>query len=491
MNTKQLRQKILDLAIRGKLVPQDPSDEPASALLERVRAEKERLIKEGKIKRNKNDSTIFIGDDKSYYEQLPEGWTWCRLDDIAISVSDGDHQPPPQSKSGIPFLVISDVVSGKINFEKARFVPQKYYESLAWTRTPKKGDVLFTVTGSYGVPVLVETDNDFCFQRHIALIKPCIVSGQFLRVFLSSAFIKQQCDEKATGIAQKTVGLETLRKLIFPLPSLAEQHRIVAAVESVFTVIDEIECNKTDLQAVVASAKSKILSLAIRGKLVPQDSNDEPASVLLERIREEREQLVKAGKIKRGKNESIIFRGDDNSYYGKVPKGWTVLPIDKLFTLVGGGTPSTSKAEYWGKGIPWFSSADIDEDGNITPRRCVTPLGIQNSTTNVVPEGSVVVVTRVGLGKVAVLKGAMCFSQDNQALIPIFSEAIYNRYLFHFLYHEMQTLKNSGRGTTISGITKKQLTDICLWIPPIAEQHRIVAALETTYVHFEVVADNF
>lgn len=167
-----------------------------------------------------------------------------------------------------------------------------------------------------------------------------------------------------------------------------------------------------------------------------------------------------------------------------------MFPIDKLFTVIGGGTPATNKSEYWAEGVPWFSSADIDEDGNIVPRRSVTQLGIHNSTTNAVPSGSVVVATRVGLGKVAVLGCEMCFSQDNQALIPFFPEAVYNRYLFYFLFHEMQSLKHSGRGTTISGITRKQLLDIALLIPPIAEQRRIVVALESAYSALNEIADN-
>ncbi|WP_353852891.1 restriction endonuclease subunit S [Dehalobacter restrictus] len=166
------------------------------------------------------------------------------------------------------------------------------------------------------------------------------------------------------------------------------------------------------------------------------------------------------------------------------------MPIGTLFSIIGGGTPTTSLSEYWGDGIPWFSSADIDEGGNITPRRCVTPTGIEHSTTNVVPSGSVVVVTRVGLGKVAILNTVMCFSQDNQALIPIYPEVINSRFLFYFLLHEMQTLKLSGRGTTISGITKKQLADVNLWLPPIAEQSRIVAVLEATYAQFDEIAEN-
>ncbi|MDD4315721.1 MAG: restriction endonuclease subunit S, partial [Clostridia bacterium] len=190
------------------------------------------------------------------------------MEAVSISVSDGDHQPPPKAKNGIPFLVISDVVAGEVSFNNARYVPHDYYEKLAWTRTARRGDVLFTVTGSYGVPIFVNTDEKFCFQRHIGLIKPCIVDGRFLKIFLSSSLVKWQCDEKATGIAQKTVGLEALRKIYFPLPPLAEQYRIVSAVETAMAIIGDIETAKSSLFTAVTAAKSKILSLAISGKLV-------------------------------------------------------------------------------------------------------------------------------------------------------------------------------------------------------------------------------
>jgi type I restriction enzyme S subunit len=319
----------------------------------------------------------------------------------------------------------------------------------------------------------------------------CSIEPNYLLWFIKSEYFISECIGAFSGaVGQQRVGKDFVANIIIPLPPLAEQKRIVAAIESAFIIINEIEYNKTDLQVFVTAAKSKILSLAIRGKLVPQDPTDEPASVLLERIRKEREKLIKTGKIKRGKAGSAAIRGGDNSYYENLPDGWIAATVEWLFLVVGGGTPSTSRTEYWGNGIPWFSSADIDDKGIITPRRYVTQLGLDNSTVNVVPKGNIVVVTRVGLGKVAILDYDMCFSQDNQALIPHYSDVVDNCYLYHFLFHKMQTLKDFGRGTTISGITKKQLADITLLLPPIAEQRRIVAIIETTYKHLDKIAES-
>lgn len=165
----------------------------------------------------------------------------------------------------------------------------------------------------------------------------------------------------------------------------------------------------------------------------------------------------------------------------RAPESWTECKLGDLFSLVGGGTPSTKSDDYWGDGIPWFSSADIDTSGHILPRRRVTLLGIDKSTTNIVPSGTVVVVTRVGLGKLAILKEDMCFSQDIQGLVPIIPETINERYLYYCLQPLLEELKHEGRGTTISGITKKQLSDTTIRVPPLAEQHRIVKKIDSLF----------
>lgn len=333
MDTKALRQKVLDLAIRGKLVPQDPNDEPASVLLERIRQQKQQMVQDGKLKAKdiKNDTIIFVGEDNLHYEkfadgsvkciedeipfELPDGWAWSRLGAVAEAIGDGDHQPPPQTSFGVPFLVISNVSGGRLSFENTRFVSKEYFSQLPETRKPRNGDLLFTVTGSYGIPVLVDSDDKFCFQRHIAIVRPCIISNRYLYVILGSSYIKSICDAKATGTAQKTVGLATLRELLIPVAPYKEQMQIYAQTQDALSIVDSVSSDKEDLLNIIENTKAKILDLAIHGQLVPQDPTDEPASVLLERIRAEKEELIQQGKIKRDKKESVIFRGEDNSYY--------------------------------------------------------------------------------------------------------------------------------------------------------------------------------
>ena len=235
-NITSLNKKILDLAVRGKLVPQDPNDEPASVLLKKIEEEKLKLIKEGKIKKQK--ALPAITEDEIPFD-IPGSWKWVRLEDVTKSITDGDHQAPPQTETGIPFLVISNVSSGFMDFSNTRHVPEEYFEKLSADRKATKGDILFTVTGSYGIPMKVETDQEFCFQRHIALIKP-MIDANFLVMLLKSPLVKDQCDRVATGTAQKTVGLGSLRNILVPIPPVNEQIRILETLKRTIPIAENL-----------------------------------------------------------------------------------------------------------------------------------------------------------------------------------------------------------------------------------------------------------
>ena len=246
-----LKKSILQEAVQGKLVPQDPADEPASVLLERIRAEKQKLVAEGKIKKDKHESVIFRRDNSHYEKRgseevciddelpfdIPENWCWSRLSTLCKSISDGDHQPPPQVPSGIPFVVISNVSSGKIDLSNTRFVSHDYYENLHESRIPCRDDILFTVTGSYGIVIPVDTEGAFCFQRHIALLKPLQITTEFLSTWLNTPIVYEQCKHCATGTAQKTVGLNSLKNILIPIPPINEQVRILEQLEEVLPLI--------------------------------------------------------------------------------------------------------------------------------------------------------------------------------------------------------------------------------------------------------------
>jgi type I restriction enzyme, S subunit len=220
---------------------------------------------------------------------LPNNWININLREICTDVTDGDHQPPPQSSEGIPFLVISNIRKGKLDFENTRFVSQEYYDSIPEIRKPSKGEILYSLVGSYGIPVIIDTDRKFCFQRHIGLIRPQkSVDIKYLYYFLKSDLAYRQATAAATGTAQMTVSLKGLRTFQVPFPPLMEQQEIVSQIERVFFVSDQLEDAIESNLIHLDHLRQSILKQAFEGKLVPQDPNDEPASLLLERIRAER-----------------------------------------------------------------------------------------------------------------------------------------------------------------------------------------------------------
>lgn len=232
---EDMKKSILQYAVQGKLVEQRSEEGTAEELYQQIQNKKKKLICEGKKKEKKFAK---ITEDDIPFD-IPETWKWVRLASLCKSITDGDHQPPPQTDTGYPFLVISNLSEGKLSFSNTRHVNEEYFKSLSEDRVAENGDLLFTVTGSYGIVVKVDTDEKFCFQRHIALLK-LLSEREYLYYALQSPLIKRQCDELATGIAQKTVGLNTLRNLMVPLPPVEEQKRIVKKIEELLPYCEKL-----------------------------------------------------------------------------------------------------------------------------------------------------------------------------------------------------------------------------------------------------------
>ena len=358
MNTNALRQKILDLAIHGKLVKQDPADESAAILLEKIRAEKEKKIASGELKRGKNDSYIFFGDDNRHYENfadgrvkdiedeipfaVPEGWAWCRLGEIYYHTTGKALKKSNEKGSLKKYITTSNLYWDTFDFSKVRSM---YFTDEELDKcTIKKGDLVVCNGGDIGRAAIWNYDHDICYQNHVSRMRPKIngVENRFFLYVLM--FYKEQNLLSGKGIGISSLSASDLLSAIVPLPPTNQQRLIVSEIQKIFAQIDLLEQNKADLQTAVKQAKSKILDLAIRGKLVPQDPADEPASVMLEKLRAEKEAKIAAGEIKRGKNDSYIYKNStDNCYYEKfdgadeqieipfdLPEGWCWQKISSI-----------------------------------------------------------------------------------------------------------------------------------------------------------------
>ena len=336
MDTKALRQKILDLAIRGKLVPQDPNDEPATVLLERIRAEKQQMVKDGKLKPKdiKNDTIIFVGEDNLHYEkfqngsvkciedeipfEVPKGWEWCRVRDIA-AVKGGKRLPKgvgfSPCRTAHAYIRVTDMKNHSINTDDLKYISEEVFLQIK-NYTISKDDLYVTIAGTIGVTGEVPTELDgMNLTENAVKITNIQINKTYLCLIIQSEFVQQQFQDKTHQVAMPKLALERILSTLIPVCTITTQSAMVSKFVEMDSLINQIREEKEILAETVSLTKSKILDLAIRGQLVPQDPNDEPASVLLERIRAEKEELIKAGKIKRDKKESIIFRGEDNSYY--------------------------------------------------------------------------------------------------------------------------------------------------------------------------------
>ena len=511
----KLRELILTLAVQGKLVPQDPADEPAGVLLQKIRAEKDRLIAEGKIKRDK--PLAEIGEEEKPFE-LPQGWEWVRALDICALITDGDHQPPPKADTGVPFLVIGDVRTGAVLLQGAsRFVPDSYFDELDWGKKPFPGDVLYTTVGSFGIPVPVVQQQRFCFQRHIALLRPAVVDLQsYLALALRTTLAFAQAEKGATGTAQKTVPLSVLRNLILPLPPLAEQSRIVTRVEALMRLCDALEAKgqleaaqhaqlvSTLLGTLTASTtpeelaanwqrvaqhfdllldrpeaidalEQTLLQLAVRGLLVPQDPTDEPASALLQKIRAEKDRLIATGQIKRDKPLPPIT---DEEKPFELPVGWAWVKGRDLFTVVRGVTYQKADAkDAPAEGLlPILRANNIR--GSINFDDLVYVPASLISEDQLLRSGDYVVCLASGsknlVGKAAPFRpevtcsfGAFC-----GAIRPITDAAYFAVYLASPMYRESVSEASAGIG--INNLKGSSLLDLDIALPPLPEQSRIV-----------------
>lgn len=434
MNTKQLRQKILDLAIRGQLVPQDSSDEPASVLLEKIRAEKQTLIEQKKIKKDKKSS--YITCDLSPYQkysehfadgsskditdeipfEIPENWVWCRLGEIGVSELGKTLNSNKDTGELTPYLCSINIHWTCINLEevkKTRFTKEEQRKYILL-----KNDLLVCEGGDIGRCFIWDLPIPMYYQNALHRIRFYNEINPFFFKFAIEYYKNIHIlDKYSKGVTIKHLTKTALHSICFPLPPLAEQKRIVEKIEELLALVDDLETNKTDLQSYIKQAKSKVLEMAVRGELVPQDSNDEPASVLLERIKNEQKSSKSKGKTT-----------EHNTHYEEeLPKNWAKTTLGECFEWGSGGTPTSSVKKYYDGNIPWLVIGDLNDNYINTSDKTITQFGLENSSAKLVPKGTLLLAMYGSIGKLGIAgmplatNQAIAFALENKEINTLLS----------------------------------------------------------------------
>ena len=451
MDTKKLRQKILDLAIRGKLVPQDPNDEPASVLLERIKAEKERLIKEGKIKRSKKSAS-----DTSHYEnvpfEIPESWEWTTFEDIADSLL--GKMLDKKKVEGIPLKYLRNINVRWGYFELSDLLEMPFKAEEKDRYSIRKGDLVICEGGEPGRCAIWDNDTDIMYQKALHRMRPFYgISNQYLSFVLMQYSNSGYLEKYYTGSTIKHLTGESLSSIPVPIPSYHEQQQIVCEIDKWFTFIDSIDENKLSLLSAIEQAKSKVLLLAVSGKLVPQELNDEPATELLKRI-----------------NPNIEIPCD-NPHYQKLPNGWAMTSMQNICQLRDGEKQSDiPRINLDVKYLRGKSEGEIVSSGKYVP----------SGSTMILVDGE-----NSGEIFTSVIDG---YQGSTFKLLDVSSEMNMGFVLLVIKNHQQEFRENKV-GSAIPHLNKKLFKEIAVMIPPIEEQQRIVESTQQYLNLLELISD--
>ena len=516
MTAQQLKNSILQMAVQGKLVPQDPNDEPASILLERIRAEKERLIKEKKIKREKNPSLIFKGADNTPYEKIgdevrsladevpfdiPDSWEWVRLGTLLGIISDGTHKTPNYVENGVPFLSVQNISKGYFDFTKVKYITEDEHRKLCERVAPQAGDILFCRIGTLGKAIKCTLNIEFSIFVSLGLLRPIDPSVTDYLVFtINSPLGERWIQENKVGGGTHTykINLSDIPNMLIPLPPYQEQDRIFTKLQELKPILHEYGKTEERLDSLSEgfpeALKKSILQEAVQGKLVPQDPTDEPAEALLERIRAKKQQLIKEGKIKKDKHESVIFRRD-NSHYEKrgseevcideeipfeIPENWTWARLSSFGVFSSGKTPSMSNPQFWNGNIPWVTSKDMKRPVITDSEMHISELAA--SSMQLYPAGTLLLVARSGILKRLLPLCKLGIDSTINQDIKAFS--LYDIELSEWLFYgikafEPYILKELVKSvTTVESLKFDEFSAMLIPVPPLSEQKRIIAAIK-------------
>ena len=511
MNGKQLKNSILQWAIQSKLVPQDPNDEPASVLLEKIRQEKERLIKDKKIKRDKNASIIYRGEDNSYYEkfiatgevkcideeipfEIPKGWEWERLGNIT-TIKGGKRIPVGMKltlkNTGHKYIRVADMKNHSVKCDDIHYITDDIYEIIK-AYYISKDDLYITVAGTIGnVGVVPEEFDNANLTENADKIEIYSLCKLYLLYALLSEVVQEQVRECTTKVGQPKLAIVRIQKFLIPIAPLAEQRRISERIDVLLPIVDRYDVLFSKLgklnNSINEFLKKSILQEAIQGRLVPQITEEGSANELLEQIKEEKKQLVKEGKLKKlALNDSTIFRGDDNKYWEEsteckesiddnvtfeIPSTWCWVRHNQLFEISGGSQPP--KSQFVDNPKSGYIRLYQIRDYGSNPMPVYIPKEKANKITK---EGDIILARYGGsLGKVFWAKDG-AYNVAMAKVIPLFeSEFVNKQYLFLFYQSSIyQYLVKDHSRSAQAGFNKDDLTDLFFPLPPLEEQSRIV-----------------
>lgn len=494
MNGKQLKNSILQWAIQGKLVPQDPNDEPASVLLDKIRQEKERLVKEKKIKRDKNASIIYRGEDNSYYEkilatgevkciddeipfEIPTTWNWARLSNITSILGDGIHGTPEYDATGTVYFINGNNLSNGSIEIKADTKKVSEQEAEKHKRLLNSTTVLVSINGTLGNVAFYNGENVILGKSACYFNLMGNIDKQYIKHILETEYFTEYAKNVATGSTIKNVPLAGMRNFLIPVPPITEQHRIILGMVRLAHSIDRYNDAQTKLDllnnVLNEKLKKSVLQEAIQGKLVPQIASEGTAQELLEQIKGEKLKLVKEGKLKKSAlNDSVIFRSDDNKYYEligsevseielpfEIPNSWSLARLNAVCQLTDGLKTTGKQCLLGAKYLRGKSSETIVEQGKL-----------------VYKGDNIMLVDGENSGEVFIVpQDGYMGSTFKQLWI---SSSMYEPYVLAFIQFYKETLRNSKKGAAIPHLNKELFYGLIIGIPPLQEQRRVVQKIE-------------
>ena len=505
MTPEQLKASILQRAMEGKLVPQNPNDEPASELLKRIKAEKEKLISEGKIKRDKKETEIFRGDDGKHYEKfadgstqeidvpydIPENWKWVRIKSIYWNL--GQNKP----EKFFRYIDTSSIDRKKniINYKNLQYLSPEQAPSRA-RKLVLQNSVLFSTVRPYLKNIAIVRElKEYLIASTAFIVLDTLLNETYLKYYLLSDNFINRVNNKSTGTSYPAINDYNFNLLLIAIPPLAEQQRIVEVIESALEKVDEYAESYNRLEQLDKEfpdkLKKSILQYAMQGKLVEQDPNDESVEVLLEKIRAEKQKLFEEGKIKKKDLEiSIVSQGDDNSYYEEVPydipESWMFVKLNVVANIFSGY--SFKSSEYSNEGIRIVRISDFDENGLINKNIVRQKYQEKFNKFEIYQNDILLAMTGGTVGKNTILQTLPERMFLNQRVANIRSYYIKHNFIYHFLntpriYNLIQKQKNS----TNDNISLTDIQNFLVPLPPLSEQTRIVDKIEQSFAHIDAL----